>query len=234
MSSDLLKRVEDMGDRAAKDALFDGFAAVGKAIANGRRAELLDVLAQSERHVDDLATEIGQSVANTSFHLRALASGGLVTTRRDGTRVYYRLASDAVANLWTAVRDVAAAHHAELDQLATAYLGDRTGLEVVPRDELARRLDAGDVIILDVRPAAEFDAGHIEGARSIPIDRLAEEVRTLPKDAEVVAYCRGPFCVFADDAVRLLHRSGHPARRLADGFPEWRAAGLPVGSALTP
>lgn len=223
-----------MGDRAAKDALFDGFAAVGKAIANGRRAELLDVLAQSERHVDDLATEIGQSVANTSFHLRALASGGLVTTRRDGTRVYYRLASDAVANLWTAVRDVAAAHHAELDQLATAYLGDRTGLEVVSRDELARRLDAGDVIILDVRPAAEFDAGHIEGARSIPIDRLAEEVRTLPKDAEVVAYCRGPFCVFADDAVRLLHRRGHPARRLADGFPEWRAAGLPVGSALTP
>jgi len=234
MSSDLLKRVEDMGDRAAKDALFDGFAAVGKAIANGRRAELLDVLAQSERHVDDLATEIGQSVANTSFHLRALASGGLVTTRRDGTRVYYRLASNAVANLWTAVRDVASAHHAELDQLATAYLGDRTGLEVVPRDELARRLDAGDVIILDVRPAAEFDAGHIEGARSIPIDRLAEEVRTLPKDAEVVAYCRGPFCVFADDAVRLLHRRGHPARRLADGFPEWRAAGLPVGSALTP
>ena len=223
-----------MGDRAAKDALFDGFAAVGKAIANGRRAELLDVLAQGERHVDDLATEIGQSVANTSFHLRALASGGLVTTRRDGTRVYYHLASDAVAKLWTTVRDVATAHHAQLDQLATAYLGDRTGLEVVARDELVRRLDAGDVVIIDVRPAAEFDAGHIQGARSIPIDRLAEEVKTLPKDAEVVAYCRGPFCVFADDAVRMLHRRGHRARRLADGFPEWRSAGLPVRSAPTP
>ena len=217
-----------MGDRAAKDALFDGFAAIGKAIANGRRAELLDVLAQGERHVDDLAMEIGQSVANTSFHLRTLAGAGLVTTRRDGTRVYYRLASDVVAGLWASVRDAAAAHHAELDRLAAAYLGDRSGLEVIARDELLRRLDDGDVIVLDVRPAAEYDAGHITGAQSVPIDRLAEELRNLPADTEVVAYCRGPFCVFADDAVRLLHRRGRPARRLADGFPEWRAAGLPV------
>src|SRR6056297_3023719 len=163
-----------MGDRVAKDALFDGFAEVAKALANGRRAELIDVLAQGERHVEELAAEIGQSVANTSFHLRTLASTGLVATRRDGTRIYYRLASDRVVELWSALRDVAAAHHAELDDLAAAYLGDRSRLEEVSQVELAERLAAGDVIVLDVRPAAEYRAGHIAGARSIPVDQLAE------------------------------------------------------------
>ncbi len=218
-----------MGDRAAKDALYDGFADVAKALGNGRRAEIVDVLAQGERHVEDIAAEIDQPVANTSFHLRSLATAGLVATRRDGTRIYYRLASDRVGELWGALRQVAVAHHANLDALAQAYLGDRSELDQIHRDELARRLDEGDVIVVDVRPEAEYGAGHIAGAVSIPIDRLARRLRSLPPDVDVVAYCRGPFCVFADDAVRLLRRRGRPARRLEDGFPEWRRAGLPIG-----
>ncbi|MFA5885837.1 MAG: metalloregulator ArsR/SmtB family transcription factor, partial [Acidimicrobiia bacterium] len=217
-----------MGDRRAKDDLFDGFAEVAKAMGNGRRAELIDVLAQAERHVDELAAEIGQTVANTSFHLRVLAGAGLVMTRRDGTRIYYRLASERVGDLWAALRDVAAAHHAEIDSLANAYLGRRDQLDAITRDELAARIDVGEIIIVDVRPGAEYAAGHIRGARSIPANRLARELSTLPADVEVVAYCRGPYCVFADDAVRLLRRRGRIARRLEDGFPEWRSARLPV------
>jgi len=217
-----------MGDRQAKDSLFDAFAEVAKALGNGHRAELIDVLAQGERHVDELAAEIGQSVANTSFHLRALATAGLVTTRREGTRIYYRLASDRVNDLWAALRDVAAAHHEQLDELAAAYLGDRSRLEQIGRRELAERLAAGDVVVVDVRPTAEFAAGHITGARSIPIDQLAANIKDLPAEVEIVAYCRGPYCVFADDAVRLLRRRGRPARRLEDGFPEWERAELPV------
>ncbi len=219
-----------MGDRVTKDALFDGFADIAKALANGRRAELIDVLAQGERHVEELAAEIGQSVANTSFHLRTLAAAGLVVTRRDKTRIYYRCASDRVIDLWFALRDVAATHHAELDELATRYLGHRDEMDQVSRAELTARLDAGDVIVVDVRPAAEYAAGHIAGARSIPSDRLARELRNLPPDVEVVAYCRGPYCVFADEAIRLLRRRGRTARRLEDGFPEWRRANLPVQS----
>jgi rhodanese-related sulfurtransferase/DNA-binding HxlR family transcriptional regulator len=221
-----------MGDRQAKDALFDAFGDVAKALGNGRRAELVDVLAQGERHVDELAAEIGQSLANTSFHLRVLASAGLVTTRRDGTRIYYRLASARVSELWAALRDVADAHHEQLDALAAAYLGDRARLEQLGRDELMERIAAGDVVVVDVRPAVEFAAGHIVGARSIPIDQLADNIRKLPAGVEVVAYCRGPYCVFADEAVRLLRRRGRAARRLEDGFPEWVRADLPVDNAL--
>jgi rhodanese-related sulfurtransferase/predicted transcriptional regulator len=217
-----------VGDRQAKDALFDAFGDVAKALANGRRAELIDVLAQGERHVDELADEIGQSVANTSFHLRVLATAGLVTTRRQGTRIYYRLASDRVSEMWAALRDVAAAHHDQLDELAAAYLGDRARLEQIDRDDLAERITAGNVVVVDVRPSAEYAAGHIAGAVSIPIDDLADHVKSLPPGVEVVAYCRGPYCVFADDAVRLLRRRGRTARRLEDGFPEWRNAHLPV------
>lgn len=223
-----------MGDRVAKDALFDAFGEVAKALANGRRAELVDVLVQGERHVDDLANEIDQSVANTSFHLRTLAAAGLVTTRREGTRIYYRLASARVADLWAALRDVAAAHHDQLDQLASAYLGDRTRLEQIGRAELAARLDAGDVVVIDVRPPAEYAAGHIAGARTVPIDQLAAQLATLPVGAEVVAYCRGPYCVYADEAVRLLRRRGRRARRLVDGFPEWQRAALPVEEGPAP
>lgn len=187
-----------------------------------------DVLSQGERHVEELAAEIGQSVANTSFHLRTLANAGLVVTRRHKTRIYYRCASDRVPDLWAAIRDVAAAHHAALDQLATAYLGHRDEMDQVSRAELVARLEAGDVVVVDVRPAAEYAAGHIAGARSIPAGRLARELRNLPADVEVVAYCRRPYCVFADEAVRLLRRRSRTARRLEDGFPEWRRARLPV------
>lgn len=217
-----------MGDRHAKDALFDAFGDVAKALGNGRRAELVDVLAQGERHVDELADEIGQSVANTSFHLRVLAAAGLVTTRREGTRIYYRLSSDRVVDLWAALRDVAEAHHAQLGALASAYVGDRSRLEQIDRDGLAARIAAGDVLVVDVRPSAEYAAGHIAGAVSIPIDVLADRLESLPPDIDVVAYCRGPYCVFADEAVRLLRRRGRSARRLEDGYPEWRATRLPI------
>ncbi|MFN3255425.1 MAG: ArsR/SmtB family transcription factor [Ilumatobacter sp.] len=221
-----------MGDRQAKNALFDGFADVAKALGNGRRVELVDVLAQGERHVDELASEIGQSVANTSHHLQVLAAAGLVTTRRDGNRINYQLASDDVEQLWTVLRSVARAHLDELDDLAADYLGNRSRLEEIGQDELAQRLDDGNLIIIDVRPEAEYAAGHIRGARSIPIDQLPDIVGDLPTDAEVVAYCRGPYCVFADDAVRLLRRRRRNARRLQDGFPEWRAAQHPTATGL--
>ena len=217
-----------MGDRGKKDALFDGFAEVAKALGNGRRAELIDVLAQGERHVDELAAEIDQSVANTSFHLRTLATVGLVNTRRDGNRIYYRLASEQVVELWASLRSVAVTHHATIDDLASAYLGHRDDLEQVRRNDLARRLVDGDVIVIDVRPDAEYAAGHIAGAVSIPIERLARQLRNLPADVDVVAYCRGPYCVFADEAVQFLRRRGRHARRLVDGFPEWRNARLPI------
>jgi rhodanese-related sulfurtransferase len=217
-----------MGDRAAKDAMFEGFAEVAKALASGRRAEVADLLAQGERSVEEIAGELGQSVANTSHHLRALARAGLVSTRRDGTRIYYALASERVAELWSALRDVAIDHVAGIERLTRAYLGDRDGVEVIGRDELAARLQRREVLVIDVRPPAEYSAGHIVGARSVPITELRRRLRALPKDNDVVAYCRGPYCVYADDAVRELTRRGFHARRLVDGFPEWKRAGLPV------
>jgi len=217
-----------MGDRQAKDALFDAFAEVAKALASGRRAEIVDVLAQGERSVEEVAEELGQSVANTSHHLRALARAGLVRTRRQATRIFYSLASDRVASLWGALRDLAAEHVAGIERLAEAYLGDRDGLEAIRREELAARLWRGDLVVIDVRPEPEFRAGHVTGARSVPLGELARSLRALPKDADVVAYCRGPYCVYADDAVRELRRRGFSAKRLEDGFPEWKRAGLPV------
>ena len=216
-----------MGDRAAKDALFDAFAEVAKAMASGRRAEIVDVLAQGERSVEQLADEIGQSVANTSHHLRAMARAGVLRTRRDGTRIFYMLASERVGEVWAAMRDIATEHVAGINELARAYIGDRSGLEPVTRRQLQARLRAGDTVVLDVRPAAEFEAGHIAGARSVPVADL-RRLRTLSKDIEIVAYCRGPFCVYADDAVRQLRRRGYNARRLEDGYPEWKRAGLPI------
>jgi len=220
-----------MTDRAAKDALFDAFAEVAKALASGRRAEIADVLAQGERPVEEIATEIGQSLANTSHHLRAMARAGVVTTRREGTRIFYRLASDRVFELWAALRDVAADHVSGLERLARAYLGERDGIEVIGRAELAARLERGEVVVLDVRPAAEYESGHIVGARSTPIAELRRHLLALPPGADVVAYCRGPYCVYADEAVRELSRQGFRAQRLIDGFPEWRRAGLPVAAA---
>lgn len=217
-----------VGDRVAKDALFEAFAEVAKALASGRRAEIVDVLAQGERAVEEVAGEIGQSVANTSHHLRILARAGLARTRRDGTRVYYGLASERVAELWAALRDVASEHVAGIDQVVESYLGDRNGLDTIGRGELAGRLRRGDLVVLDVRPPAEYRAGHIPGALSIPPGHVRRHLRALPRDAELVAYCRGHYCVYADDAVRELLRRGYRARRLEDGFPEWRRAGFPV------
>ena len=219
-----------MERQAAKSALFDAFASVAQALGNGRRAEIVDVLTQGERSVDELAREIGQSVANTSQHLQVLARAGLVRSRREGTRVVYRLTSETVADLWAAVRDVAVQHVAEATVLADEYLGDRAEVEQLSADELAERLDRGDVVLLDVRPEREHAAGHIAGARSAPIDELENVVATLPRRREIVAYCRGPYCVYADDAVRLLRARGLNARRLDVGFPEWRRAGRSVAS----
>ena len=216
-----------MGDRAAKDALFDAFAEVAKALASGRRAEIVDVLAQGERSVEQIAAEIDQSVANTSHHLRAMARAGVLRTRREGTRIVYMLASDRISDMWAAMRDVAAEHVAGINDLADAYVGDRSALEPVSRRELEARLKAGDIVVLDVRPAVEYEAGHIPGARSVPVGEL-RRLRSLAKDTEIVAYCRGPYCVYADEAVRQLRRRGFAAKRLEDGYPEWKRAGLPI------
>ena len=221
-----------MADRVAKEALFDAFAEVAKALASGRRAEIADLLSQGERPVEEIAGELGQSVANTSHHLRAMARAGIVATRREGTRIFYRLASERVAELWVAMRDVAAEQVAGLDRLARAYLGERDGIEVVGREELVARLERGEVVVLDVRPPPEFAAGHIRGARSAPITELRRHLSALPPGAVVVAYCRGPYCVFADEAVRELAGQGFRARRLTEGFPEWKRAGLPVAGGL--
>ena len=219
-----------MSDRQAKDALFDAFAEWPKALGNGRRAELVDVLAQGERHVEELAAEIGQSVANTSSISAPWPPP--VSSPHDETGPGSTTASPPnVGDLWGALRDVTATHHEQLGALAAAYLGDRSRLEQIDRHELAQRIAAGDVVIVDVRPAAEYAAGHIAGARSIPIDRLAADMKELPDGIEVVAYCRGPYCVYADDAVRLLRRRGRSARRLEDGYPEWQRADLPVETA---
>lgn len=231
-----------MTDHTAKAALYDALAESAKALSSGRRAELVDVLAQGERSVEELAQEIDQSVANTSQHLQRLLRSGLVRSRREGTRVLYSLSSPAVFTLWRTMREVAATHVEQLEQLARAYLGDRGRLGTITRDELRERLRKGDVVVLDVRARAEYEAGHIRGAVSIPVAELRSRLEHIPQGSDVVAYCRGPFCVYADDAVRLLRRSGRSAMRLEDGFPEWAADHLPVersgarppGGALTP
>jgi rhodanese-related sulfurtransferase len=221
----------DSRARAAKDDLYDAFASVAKALGSGRRAEIVDLLAQGERSVEEVATEIDQSVANTSHHLRSLATAGLLKSRREGQRIIYRLTSDRVAELWAALRDVAATHVSDIDVLTDAYLGARDRIEEVTADELADRLDRGRAVVIDVRPALEYAAGHIAGARSVPIDELADAVDALPRSREIIAYCRGPYCVYADDAVRLLRDRGFKARRLDAGFPEWARADLPIDAA---
>jgi rhodanese-related sulfurtransferase/predicted transcriptional regulator len=218
-----------MGDRSAKVALFDELARAAKALASGRRPELLDVLANGERTVEALAGEVGLSVANTSQHLQMLRQAGLVTTRREGTSIHYRLAAPEVLELWRALRTLAAGRLAEVERLAAAYLGARDELEPVTREELTRRLEDGDdLVVLDVRPAAEYAAGHLPGAVSIPVGELRRRLAELPGDREVVAYCRGPYCAFAHEAVAVLRQEGFSARRLEDGLPEWQAAGLAV------
>jgi rhodanese-related sulfurtransferase/DNA-binding transcriptional ArsR family regulator len=217
-----------MASGSAKVALFDALASVAQALGSGRRAEIVDVLAQGERSVEELAGELSQSVANTSQHLQVLARAGLVRSRREGNRVFYRLADDRVGELWAVVRDVAVRHVAEVSVLADEYLGERDGVEQLSAVELEQRLALGGVVVLDVRPEPEYRAGHIVGARSAPLPTLASLAPKLPRRREIVAYCRGPYCVYADDAVRLLRGRGLKARRLDVGYPEWRRAGLPV------
>lgn len=214
--------------RRAKDDLYDAFASVAKALGNGRRAEIVDLLAQGERSVEEVANEIDQSVANTSHHLRALAAAGLLQSRRDGQRIIYRLTSDRVGELWAAMRDVAATHVSDIDVLTDAYLGARDEIQEITADELADRLARGRAVVVDVRPGLEFAAGHIPGARSVPIGELEAVADELPRSREIIAYCRGPYCVYADDAVRLLTEQGFRARRLDTGFPEWARADRPV------
>jgi rhodanese-related sulfurtransferase len=214
-----------MGSRRQKDAVFDALALMGKAFASPRRLELLDLLAQAPRTVDDLARASGQSTANASQHLQALHAAGMVTRTREGTSVRYALAGDEVLALWLSLRDASFARLAEVERAARDYLGD--DVDVIGREELVARLRRCDVALVDVRPTEEFEAGHIEGARSIPIEELEERLAELPADREVVAYCRGPFCAYAHDAVRRLRAAGRDARRLEDGWPEWRLAGPP-------
>ncbi len=215
-----------MADSRRKSELYEQFARVGKALASPKRLELVDLLAQGERSVEDLASQAGLGLTSCSAHLQVLHHARLVTTRKQGTRVYYSLASDDVARVQVAVRDLAAALLADVGPARDAYLGEE--VEEISREELLRRASAGSVVVLDVRPAAEYAAGHIPGAASIPIGELSQRLAELPDDAEIIAYCRGPYCVFAHEAVRLLRAKGRRALRLSDGMPEWRLAGLPI------
>jgi len=219
---------KDPSHRLFKDRLYGQFARIGKALASPHRLELLELLAQGERTVESLANEIGLSLANASQHLQALREGGLVENRKEGLYVHYRLADPSVFALCKALRSVAERRFAELERLVRDHFGDRSNPEPVRMDELVDRARKRDVIILDARPAHEFAAGHIAGAVSVPVDELQERLRRLPKAKEYVAYCRGPYCVYADRAVESLRASGRRARRLLDGFPEWKAAGLPI------
>ena len=218
-----------MGDRRAKEHLFEQFAAVGKALGNAKRLELLDLLAQGPRSVEVLAAAAGLGLSTCSANLQTLRQAGLVTTRREKTKIIYSLAGPDVAALYATLRTVAQHHRAETERARVAYLGG-TDLEQVPREELLRRAAAGDVVVLDVRPAEEYAAGHIPGAMSVPVEQLPARLAELPAEVEVVAYCRGAYCVLAHDAVRMLHQRGRTARKLVDGMLEWQLAGLPVDS----
>ena len=214
-----------MEPNGAKDALFEAIAVMGKAFASPRRLELLDLLAQAPRTVDELARVSGQSAANTSQHLQGLHAAGLVTRAREGTRVRYALASEETLALWLALRDVSVSQLAEVERAARDYLGDE--VDAIGRDELIARMRKGDVVLVDVRPNEEFEAGHIKGAKSVPLGELEDRLAELPADREIVAYCRGPFCAYAHEAVRRLQASGRSARRLEDGWPEWQLANRP-------
>jgi rhodanese-related sulfurtransferase len=217
-----------MGSRAFKDSLYAEFAVLGKALANPHRLEILDLLGQGERSVEQLAREAELSLANASAHLQVLRQARLVEAEKRGLNVVYRLAAPEVYGLWRTLRDVASARLAEIERLVENYFTDREELEAVDREVLLRLMDGGTVTVIDVRPEVEYEQGHICGARSVPVETLRRRLAELPRDVEVVAYCRGPYCVYSDEAVRLLHQHGFRARRLDEGFPEWRAVGYPV------
>jgi rhodanese-related sulfurtransferase/DNA-binding transcriptional ArsR family regulator len=220
----------DAAHRLFKDQLYGQFARIGKALANPHRLELLELMAQGERTVDSLANETGISMANASQHLQTLREARLIESRKQGLFVHYRLADESVFALSTSLRRVAEHRLADLERLVREHFGDRSDPEPVSMEELLQRMGSGKVVILDTRPRSEYAAGHIAGAISLPADELSKRLERLPKAKEYVAYCRGPYCVYADRAVEALIKSGRRARRLLDGFPEWKAAGLPVGS----
>ncbi|MBI5482705.1 MAG: metalloregulator ArsR/SmtB family transcription factor [Deltaproteobacteria bacterium] len=225
-----------MRGREFKDALFARFAQIAAAFSSPKRIEILDVLAQGARNVETLARETGLSVANTSRHLQVLKTANLVAARKDGLQVFYRLADPMVLRGYRALQALAEARLAEVDRLVRDYFTSADGLEPVPRGELLRRVRNRDVVVLDVRPAEEYASGHIAGALSLPLRELRRRLAALPRGRTIVAYCRGSYCVLAAEAVRVLRRRGFDAVRLADGYPEWRDAGLPVegGGARSP
>jgi rhodanese-related sulfurtransferase/predicted transcriptional regulator len=220
--------------REFKDRLYGQFARLGKALSSPHRLEMLELLAQGERTVDSLATEIGLSVANTSQHLQALRQAALVNSRKDGLFVFYRLADPSVFDLSRTIRTVAEHQLADLERVVREHFGERSDAELVEMDELLKRARSRNVVVLDTRPPNEYAAGHIAGALSVPVDDLQRQLRQLPKERAYVAYCRGPYCVYADRAVEILRSHGRRARRLREGFPEWRAAGLPVETGIHP
>jgi len=220
--------------RAFKDRLYGQFARLGKALSNPHRLEMLELLAQSERTVDSLATELGISVANASQHLQALRQSALVESRKDGLFVHYRLAGPDVFDLSKVIRSVAERRLAELERLVHDHFGNRAHAEAVPMAELLKRARSKQVVILDTRPAREYIAGHIPGALSVPVDDLQRRLKELTKGREYVAYCRGPYCIYADRAVEILRANGRRAQRLIEGFPEWRSAGFPVSQGEQP
>jgi rhodanese-related sulfurtransferase len=217
-----------MSRQNLKQQIFSQVARIGKAMSNGHRLELLEYLAQGERTVEALAKLTGLSVANTSQHLRVMRQSGLVEARKDGLYVYYSLADDEIVRLLSSMRKLAESHLADVDRLVRAYLTVKDELEPIPRRELLERARKGIVTVLDVRPPEEYASGHVPGAVNVPLKELAKRLEELPQGQEIVAYCRGPHCVLAFEAVAQLREKGYQARRLEDGFPEWREAGLPV------
>lgn len=223
-----IEYVNNVTHRQFKDQLFEQLARAAKALSSPRRLELVDLLAQGERSVEDLASLTGMSVANTSQHLQALRTALLVRPRRERLRTFYALSDDSVFRAWQAIRELGQRQFAEVDRLLKAYVSERESLESIAADELLRRIRNEEVIVLDVRPEPEYRAGHILGARSVPVKELQRRLAEFPKRREIAAYCRGPFCVYADEAVSILKRKGYRARRLDTGFPDWKSAGLPV------
>jgi rhodanese-related sulfurtransferase/DNA-binding MarR family transcriptional regulator len=223
--------IEAEAKRDFKDRLYAEFARIGKSLGSPHRLEILDVLAQGERTVESLATETGLSIANASRHLQQLRQAQLVLTRREGLFVHYRLTGPEVVSLMLALRHAAEQHLAEVDRVVRDFLGERDDFEPVTPDELSRRMTNGEVVVLDVRPEQEYAAGHIAGARSIPVADISERLAELPREKEYVAYCRGPYCVYADEAVAVLRANGLQAQRLTEGYPEWWLSGRPVRTA---
>jgi rhodanese-related sulfurtransferase/DNA-binding MarR family transcriptional regulator len=216
--------------RAFKNQLYEQFARIGKALSSAHRLELLEVLAQGEHSVEELAKETGMSVANASQHLQVLRAAQLADVRREGVYIYYRLADERVFTLWQTMRQVGEARIAQIDRIVDTYLHERNQLQPIGAAELLQRLVDGNVVLLDVRPVEEYAAGHLPEALSIPVADLEARLPELPQDKEIVAYCRGPYCVFADEAVALLRTNGYSAHRLEQGLPDWQALGLPVES----